>query len=167
MQAFLDSLAPEAAAAFGHLVTTRPEEMRRVFQAVVLDIQTVDTILSDIPPADEPVTDYVTEIDVRCELFTKFRIMVQNPYAEYDIANATVLAMFMVAPVHQLRSFLEGCEINLPLGLDLQLAVSMAAPFAVRACTDNRPPPHPGLTDISFQSSQKVDLTMAHPTLRL
>ncbi|KAK3352421.1 hypothetical protein B0T25DRAFT_185606 [Lasiosphaeria hispida] len=100
MQAFLNSLVPEEAATLGHLAATKPDKMRRALQAVASDIETMDTVASDISPAKEPVTDYITKIDVRCELFTKLRAMAAQqlePHSWRDHAHATMLAVFMVA----------------------------------------------------------------------
>ncbi|KAK3941404.1 hypothetical protein QBC46DRAFT_353249 [Diplogelasinospora grovesii] len=95
----------------------------------------MDTVASDISPAEEPVTDYITEIDVRCELFTKFRAIAQQfePNSWRDHANATMLAMFMVAPVHQLQIFVGSCETTFQQGYSMLLAINTAGPLAIRA----------------------------------
>jgi len=139
MQAFLDSLAPEEAATFGHLAAARPERMRRILQAVISDIETMDATASDIPPAVEPVTDYITEIDVRCQLFTKLRAMLPPGDDEWQsIPDVTVMAMFMVAPLHELRLLIEGCESNYH-GSPLVGNVCLSAHRAIRACTSHFP----------------------------
>ena len=139
MQALLNSLAPEEAATIGHLAEIKPDKMQRVFRAIASDIDTIDAIASDIPPVKEPVTDYITEMDARCELFTKFRAMAQElePNTWRDHANATMLAMFMVAPVHQLQIFMETCKTYPQHGFNKLLGINAAGPLAIRACTYN------------------------------
>ena len=154
MQAFLDSLAPEEAATLGHLAATRPETMRRVFRAVISDIQTMDTTASNMSRSSEPVTDYITDtsrssepvtnyitdMDVRCELFTKLRAMLPPGDDEWqDVPDVTVMAMFMVAPVHELRSLIERCDANSQQGSLLLAGVCISAHRAIRSCTNHLP----------------------------
>ena len=139
MQALLNSLAPEVAATIGHLAEIRPDKMQRVLRAIASDIDTMDAIASDITPAEEPVTDYITEVDMRCELFTKFRAMVQKfeSSAWKDFANATMLAAFMIAPVHELQNFMQNCEATSRVDHHTEQFVTMLAPIAIRACPHN------------------------------
>ena len=139
MQAVLGSLSPGEAATLGHLAATKPAKMQRVLQAIASDIDTMDTVASDISPTREPVLDYITEIDVRSELFTKFRDMTNSfdLSSWKDYANATMLAMFMVAPVHELQNFISNCETTSGTGHILEIEVNHCAPLAIRACTHN------------------------------
>lgn len=138
MEALLSSLAPGEAATLGHLAAAQPDKMRRVLQAIATDIDTMDTIASDIPPRREPFTDYITEFDVRCELFTKYRAMTQGVGDEdplLEFGNATTLAVFMVAPVHELRNSLAMCETVTVGTINPARDINHIAPEAIRACT--------------------------------
>ncbi|KAL2173476.1 uncharacterized protein P884DRAFT_264956 [Thermothelomyces heterothallicus CBS 202.75] len=102
MQACSNLLAPNEAATLGDLAAKKPDKMRRILQAIVSDIDAMDTVASDIPPACEPVTDYITELETRRALFDQFRALAR----EDELPNAAILAVFLVAPVDEIRLFL-------------------------------------------------------------
>ncbi|KAK0720947.1 hypothetical protein B0H67DRAFT_209273 [Lasiosphaeris hirsuta] len=60
--------------------------------------------VDDISPPTEPVQDYLTEVDTRCVLFDEFRVIRQY---HGTVSNATVFAMFMIAPLLEIRNFLQ------------------------------------------------------------
>lgn len=67
--------------------------------------QTVLRFLDDISPATEPVDDYITDVEERCNLFGKL----QQLHCNFGVPmpNVATLAFFMVAPVPGIRGHLE------------------------------------------------------------
>lgn len=70
--------------------------------ASTADIDAVIRFAEDIPPPTEPVLDYITEVDTRRALFDDFRALCPPGIKVY----AVVFAIFMVAPISELRSYL-------------------------------------------------------------
>ncbi|KAL2185695.1 hypothetical protein L209DRAFT_756927 [Thermothelomyces heterothallicus CBS 203.75] len=129
MEACSNLLAPNEAATLGDLAANKPDKMRRVLQAIVSDIDAMDTVASDIRPACEPVTDYITEVETRCALFDQFRALISIKYP-----NAATLALFLVAPIDEIRVFLNVARNPQPeLTLSQWDAAVFGAPEAMRA----------------------------------
>lgn len=65
----------------------------------------VRRFVNDIPPKAEPVQDYLTDADTRRVLFDEFRATCQElDPLQFDPPHATILAVFMVAPVSEIRT---------------------------------------------------------------
>ncbi|KAH6618041.1 hypothetical protein B0J18DRAFT_459142 [Chaetomium sp. MPI-SDFR-AT-0129] len=88
------------------------EVLDSIVTATVVDPDAVRRFADDISPPAEPVNDYITEVDTRRDLFEKYRAIC---HSQEDQPNAVVFALFMVAPVTEIRTYLdgykpEGCE---------------------------------------------------------
>ncbi|KAK0750942.1 hypothetical protein B0T18DRAFT_443555 [Schizothecium vesticola] len=69
------------------------------------DLDAIRRFVNDIPPKAEPIQDYLTDLDTRRDMFNEFRAICQesDPYQEFYPPHATILAVFMVAPVSEIR----------------------------------------------------------------
>ncbi|KAM6482592.1 hypothetical protein HDV62DRAFT_361076 [Trichoderma sp. SZMC 28011] len=61
---------------------------------------------------EEPVLDYVTDLGVRREFLLRLGNIIHKSKLESKI-NMTVFALFMVAPIKELKSTLEKLEENI------------------------------------------------------
>ena len=75
--------------------------MDKFQRALAADRDTVLQFLSDNPPHTEPVFDYVTDLEERCALFAEMKQLYWERCSRNP--NAAVLAIFMVAPVSEIR----------------------------------------------------------------
>ncbi|KAL2190130.1 hypothetical protein L209DRAFT_750132 [Thermothelomyces heterothallicus CBS 203.75] len=80
------------------------EEANKILAAAVAYPDDMRCFIEDIPPPSEPVEDYITEMDRRLDLFNEFQVICRRLTR---LANATVLALFMVAPISEISNFLE------------------------------------------------------------
>ncbi|KAK4147541.1 uncharacterized protein C8A04DRAFT_34236 [Dichotomopilus funicola] len=80
------------------------EVLDSIVTATVVDPDAVRRFADDISPPAEPVNDYITEVDTRRDLFEKYRAIC---HSQEDQPNAVVFALFMVAPVTEIRTFLD------------------------------------------------------------
>ncbi|KAK5652994.1 hypothetical protein OQA88_9280 [Cercophora sp. LCS_1] len=88
------------------------ELLDSIHAAALADPGAMRKFANDISPPAEPVRDYLTELDTRRELFDELHAICQH----HNIApNATMLAVFMVAPVSGIRAFFD--TIRLESGL--------------------------------------------------
>ncbi|KAK4031997.1 hypothetical protein C8A01DRAFT_51106 [Parachaetomium inaequale] len=90
----LAQLEPSLIDQFLAVLNTKPEAVRHTLEAFGADPVTV-----------EPVTDYVTDVEERCHLFQELRKISWQQGMPSEL-NATMLASVMVAPVHEIRTFL-------------------------------------------------------------
>ncbi|KAK4149251.1 hypothetical protein C8A00DRAFT_47097 [Chaetomidium leptoderma] len=81
------------------------EGVDKILAAAMADPKAMFRFASDISPPAEPVQDYITEVDARRALFDEFRAICQPYYM--DAPNATILALFMVAPLSEIRTLLQ------------------------------------------------------------
>lgn len=88
------------------------------------------------PPKAEPVQDYLTDADTRRVLFDEFRATCQElDPLQFDPPHATMLAVFMVAPVSEIRTQLDvfrNMEQHRP---QMVTAMLSRTPHAMRTCT--------------------------------
>ncbi|KAK5659497.1 hypothetical protein OQA88_698 [Cercophora sp. LCS_1] len=134
MEGFLKALSPDDAAMADYVATHHWGELRDTLQKMISDIDTIRTIVSDDPEV-APVTEYITDIDIRHALVERIRALGRQlePGALHDHVNATMLGVFMVAPVDELQRFVTECE-NCPNGtLGILRDTNVAAPLALRA----------------------------------
>lgn len=73
-------------------------------RAVAADRETVLHFLRDIPPAAEPVHDYITDLDERCALFSELQLLHQD--LSIAMPNAATMGFFMIAPTVKIREHL-------------------------------------------------------------
>lgn len=78
-----------------------PYLYNQILTAVAADRETVRCLVCDIPPAAEPVADYITDIEARRRLFDELRQVYQRLY--HPPPNAATLGFFMVAPISEIR----------------------------------------------------------------
>lgn len=77
----------------------------RLEKALLTDQATLRRLVDDLPPATEPVLDYITDLDERCFLFEEWQqLALRNGFFPL---NATALAVAMVAPISEIRNFLQ------------------------------------------------------------
>jgi len=78
------------------------EVVDSILTAAIADPDTMRQFTNDISPLAEPVQDYLIEVDIQYALFDELRAICQY----YNILlNATIFAVFMVAPVLEIRTF--------------------------------------------------------------
>lgn len=99
--------------------------------ASAADLDAMIRFAQDISPPAEPVLDYITEVDTRRILFDEFQAICQ-PYD--GKANAAIFAVFMVAPISEIRIYLQLLRDSAQ-SVVLLTAVINSAPQAIRACT--------------------------------
>ncbi len=114
-----------------------PEVLDSILAAAMTDPDAMRQFANDISPPAEPVQDYLTEVDTRRALFDELREICQH----YDIRlDAAIFAVFMVAPVSEIRTFLEDIR-NIGQTRFATHTVAMVygtitlASSAIRACT--------------------------------
>lgn len=78
-----------------------PDLSLQIRNAVAADRETVRRLVCDIPPAAEPVEDYITDLDERCRLFDELRQLYQQ--LDQSPPNAATLGFVMVAPIEEIR----------------------------------------------------------------
>ncbi|KAK3361536.1 hypothetical protein B0T24DRAFT_691352 [Lasiosphaeria ovina] len=113
----------------------KPEQFEKICRAVVADPDRMWRLISDIPPASEPVEDYITDVGERCGLLRELRLVLaskedQDEDEAFPI-NTTIFAIFMVAPLAGLRAWVELVRTS-PHGWLLAHGVSNRAPIAMR-----------------------------------
>ncbi|KAK0753938.1 hypothetical protein B0T18DRAFT_25553 [Schizothecium vesticola] len=98
--------------------------------------------VNDIPPKAEPVQDYLTDVDTRLALFDKFRAICQkcDPLQQKFRPNATILAVFMVAPVSEICTQLEVLQNMKQHRPIMVLGTLELAPYAMRTYIPRRRP---------------------------
>jgi len=110
------------------------EVLDSILTAAMADPDTMRRIANDISPPTEQVQDYLTEVDTRCALFDEFREICQH----YSMApNATILGLFMIAPVSEIRVLLQSIRrLNVPqLRGTFVRGILGSALDGIRACT--------------------------------
>ncbi|KAK3896767.1 hypothetical protein C8A05DRAFT_48333 [Staphylotrichum tortipilum] len=102
-------------------------------RAVAADRETVLRVLRDIPPTAEPVLDYITEVDVRCALFSELQQLHRLRNVP-SMPNAATLAFFMVAPIEKIRNHLTDIR-NVPPQYMVHMLghINLEAPAALSA----------------------------------
>ncbi|KXX80332.1 hypothetical protein MMYC01_204672 [Madurella mycetomatis] len=80
------------------------EVVDRILAAAMADPDAMRQFANDISPPAEPVQDYLTEVDTRRTLFDELRAICQH---HNIMPNATIFAVFMVAPVSEIRTFFD------------------------------------------------------------
>ncbi|KAK3938474.1 hypothetical protein QBC46DRAFT_440494 [Diplogelasinospora grovesii] len=109
------------------------ERLDRILAAAIADPDTMCRVADAIPPPTEPVQDYITEIDTRRDLFDEFRALCQH--YRLPPPNATVLALFIVAPVSEISIYLQSIRNSRYTGIMIN-GTSMIAPQGIRASRD-------------------------------
>ncbi|KAK0656157.1 hypothetical protein B0T16DRAFT_451762 [Cercophora newfieldiana] len=80
------------------------EAVESILAAAMADPDAMRQFANDISPPAEPVQDYLTEVDTRRALFDELRAICQH----HDVKlNAIIFAVFMVAPVSEIRTFFD------------------------------------------------------------
>lgn len=81
------------------------EFVNSIHAAALADPDAMRRFVSDIPPKAEPVQAYLTDVDTRRALFDELRAICQElDPLQFDPPHATMLAVFMVAPVSEIRT---------------------------------------------------------------
>ncbi|KAK1749340.1 hypothetical protein QBC47DRAFT_395968 [Echria macrotheca] len=80
------------------------EVVDKILAAAIADPDTMCRIADDISPPTEPVHDYIADVDTRCALLEELRPFCYN---QEIMLNATVFAAFMIAPIPEIRNFLQ------------------------------------------------------------
>jgi len=99
--------------------------------ASAADLNAMIRFAQDISPPTELVLDYVIEVDTRRILFDEFQAICQSHSV---MANATIFAVFMVAPISEIRIYLQLLRDS-ALSLVLVSGTVSSAPEAIRDCT--------------------------------
>jgi len=122
------------------VATLGAELLDSIHAAALADPDAMRTFANDISLPAEPVQDYLTELDTRRELFDELRAMCQH----YEIPPiATILAVFMVAPVSEIRAFFDSIRRESGLANTVRNFAKRAMVYgtlttarnAIRACT--------------------------------
>jgi hypothetical protein len=102
--------------------------------AVTANREAVAGFLFDLPPAAEPVTDYITDLDQRCQLFDQFRRIHQQ--LGQDPPTAAMLGFVMVAPIPEIQEQLSALQNAEPHHLRDWIASHsyVFAPWAMQDC---------------------------------
>jgi len=114
--------------------TMDAELTQQILAAVAADRETVRRLVCDIPPTAEPVADYITDLDERCQLFDDLRQLHQQ--VEEEAPTAAMFAFVMVAPITEIQVLLSSFR-NAPPHNRWQWVRSLsdsAAPRAMRDC---------------------------------
>lgn len=104
-----------------------PDLVNQILTAATIDRDTMRRVVDDIPPASEPVTDYITDLDERCQLFHELE---ENFGDRLGFLTATVFAFVLVAPISEVRLFLSTLLTN----PDMLIVANATAHFAMRDC---------------------------------
>ncbi|KAK3900227.1 hypothetical protein C8A05DRAFT_17445 [Staphylotrichum tortipilum] len=132
-------------------------------RAITADRETVLRVLRDIPPTAEPVFDYVTEVDVRCALFSELQ-QLHRLLNVPSMPNAATLAFFMVAPIEKIRNHLADIRKTPPQYMADKLGhINLQAPDALSAWM-LRPPPY---IPTNRSSIRQQSIPMSPPTMIL
>ena len=124
---------------FRHATTITMEQARaklgvegldKFLTAAMADLDAMLHFADDISPPTEQVQDYLTEVDTRRALFDDFRAFFQY---HGTVSNATVFAAFMIAPISEIRNFLQIVRDS-PLPASLVRGILGEAPNGIRAC---------------------------------
>lgn len=107
------------------------EVLDSILQAAMADPDAMRRFADDISPPQEPVQDYITDVDTRCALFDDLRAL--WPYHELAL-HATVFAAFMITPISEIRNFLQIVRDSPFPGILISGSLVVAAD-AIRACT--------------------------------
>lgn len=111
-----------------------PDLSDQILAAVAADQETVRRLVCDIPPATEPVADYITDLEERCRLFDELRQRYQK--LNQPPPNAATLAFVMVAPLSEIRIHLSTFQKMASQHVwAWATGVNAAAPQAIGACT--------------------------------
>ncbi|KAG7290736.1 hypothetical protein NEMBOFW57_000739 [Staphylotrichum longicolle] len=78
-----------------------PDLSNQILAAVAAEPETVRRLVCDIPPAAEPVADYITDLEERCRLFDQLRQLHQK--LNQSPPNAATLGFVMVAPLSEIH----------------------------------------------------------------
>jgi hypothetical protein len=109
-----------------------PDNVTEMIRALGCDPAAMLSFAADIPPASEPVGEYITDISERCRLLQHFQQKCQC------YPTAAIFASFMVAPLEQLRQLLSGRSApNFPVALmayNSLIAYNSISVMAMRAC---------------------------------
>ena len=105
--------------------------VEKLHAASAADLNAMIRFAQDISPPTEPVLDYITEVDTRRILFNEFRAICQS---HNMVANATIFAVFMVAPISEIRIYLQTLRDSAQSTILVPGIVS-SAPQGIRACT--------------------------------
>lgn len=112
------------------------EFVNSIHAAALADPDGIRRFVNDIPPKAEPVQDYLTDVDTRRVLFEEFRaICLEFDPLQFDPPHATMLAVFMIAPVSEIRTQLDvfrNMEQHRP---QMVTAMLSRTPHAIRTCT--------------------------------
>lgn len=112
------------------------ELVNNIHAAALVDPDAMRRFVNDIPPKAEPVQDYLTDADTRRVLFDEFRATCQElDPLQFDPPHAAMLAVFMVAPVSEIRTQLDvfrNMEQHRP---QMVTAMLSRTPHAMRTCT--------------------------------
>ena len=108
-------------------------------RAVGVDPKAVLRFLGDSSPAEEPVHDYITDINERCALFGELQQAHQD--LDTEMPNAATLGFFMVAPTSGIREHLAIIR-NTPPAFRVQLLdhTNLKAAAAMDSCMLRSPP---------------------------
>jgi len=107
------------------------EVLDRILTAAMADPDTMCRVADDISPPTEPVQDYVTDVDMRCALLDELRAFIAS--GNEILLNATVFAAFMIAPISEIRDFLQNVRGFSQPGLVVYGTLGLAA-NGIRAC---------------------------------
>lgn len=84
------------------------EFVNSIHAAALADPDAMRRFVSDIPPKAEPVQACLTDVDTRRALFDELRAIYQElDPLQLDPPHATMLAVFIVAPVSEIRTQLD------------------------------------------------------------
>lgn len=73
----------------------------KILTAVAADAQAMLRFAEDAKPSSESVKDYITDVQTRLDLFKEFQRMCHSLNVPLE---ATLLAIFLVAPVSEIRN---------------------------------------------------------------
>ena len=117
------------------------EAVDTILAAALSDPDGMLQFANDISPSAEPVMDYITELDTRRALFGELRAFCHRHQTRPKTLNAAILAVFMVAPVTEIRAFFDSLRsLSEFQQRGLVNGTMNVAPEAMRSCTFFYPP---------------------------
>lgn len=111
------------------------EFLDRIHTVALADPDAMHRFVNDMPPEAEAVQDYLTEVDTRRALFDEFHVICQ----QHDFTpNAMILAVFMVAPISEIRTQLKVIHNLKQHRFNIVHSILMYAPHAIRTYISRR-----------------------------